>query len=192
MVGDHSHALHWNHACGKSRKLHNRSRLDHVQGFSIHCASLLLHVDCCEPLEEIGWRGFAQTQMQRGHHALTGALVVGVLSAVWHIPLFLMSSGPMSMSQTPFWPWAVGVVPQAILLAWLYNRTGHSLAIVSVFHVLGNISGDVLHSSTAVVSALRIAAALVVLCLAGPRLGQPQAAAARSLETHYLGGRLSD
>lgn len=123
------------------------------------------------PLEEVGWRGFAQRRLQRTLSPLAAAVMVGVFWAVWHVPLFLLVNNPMSMAQVPFWPWAAGVVPQAILLAWLYNATNHSLAVVSVFHVLGNISGEMLHPSIGMVSAVRIAAALLVIGLTGTRVG---------------------
>lgn len=39
-------------------------------------------------LEEIGWRGFAQPKLQKKCSPLMAALLVGVLWAAWHAPLF--------------------------------------------------------------------------------------------------------
>jgi membrane protease YdiL (CAAX protease family) len=40
--------------------------------------------------EEIGWRGFALPRFQESLGSLGGSIVVGVLWALWHVPLFLM------------------------------------------------------------------------------------------------------
>jgi len=38
--------------------------------------------------EEIGWRGFAQPELQRRRSALRAAVIVSVIWAGWHLPLF--------------------------------------------------------------------------------------------------------
>ncbi len=38
--------------------------------------------------EEFGWRGFALPRLQARHNALVSGLMVGVIWAFWHIPLF--------------------------------------------------------------------------------------------------------
>jgi membrane protease YdiL (CAAX protease family) len=40
--------------------------------------------------EEIGWRGFALPQFQESFGSLGGSIVVGVLWALWHLPLFFI------------------------------------------------------------------------------------------------------
>jgi membrane protease YdiL (CAAX protease family) len=40
--------------------------------------------------EEIGWRGFALPRFQERFGSLGGSIVVGVLWALWHLPLFFM------------------------------------------------------------------------------------------------------
>ena len=50
--------------------------------------------------EEIGWRGYATPRLQARHTALTAALVVGMVSAFWHIPKFLTAG---SAQDYPFW-----------------------------------------------------------------------------------------
>ena len=122
------------------------------------------------PCEEIGWRGFAQRRLQERCSPLTSALIVGGLWALWHVPLFLISSGPMAMASIPFWTWAAGVPPQAIILAWLYNRTAQSLATVSLFHILTNVFLSLFVTSTAADSTLRILAAILLVAQWGPDL----------------------
>ena len=50
--------------------------------------------------EEIGWRGYATPRLQAGHTALTAALVVGMVSALWHVPKALTAG---SGQDYPFW-----------------------------------------------------------------------------------------
>ena len=38
--------------------------------------------------EEIGWRGFALPEFQKRLGSLGGSIIVGILWAVWHLPLF--------------------------------------------------------------------------------------------------------
>src|SRR3712207_5273013 len=38
--------------------------------------------------EEGGWRGFALPRLQRLHGPLVGTLILGILWALWHLPLF--------------------------------------------------------------------------------------------------------
>lgn len=89
--------------------------------------------------EEIGWRGFALPRLQSRYHALTAALVVGVLWGLWHLPLFWIVGNPQS--REPFITFLIGIVAQSILYTWLYNSSKGSLLIVSLFHAAINIVG---------------------------------------------------
>jgi hypothetical protein len=40
--------------------------------------------------EEFGWRGFLLPRLQTRHNALISSLIVGVIWAIWHIPLFFI------------------------------------------------------------------------------------------------------
>lgn len=92
-------------------------------------------------LEEFGWRGFAQPRLQERYSAATGALVIGVLWACWHLPLFLafdMAAYDTSRFLVEYLPW---VVAQSVVFAWLFNATGGSVLPVMVIHASGNLAG---------------------------------------------------
>jgi membrane protease YdiL (CAAX protease family) len=92
--------------------------------------------------EEPGWRGFALPRLQETYSALTASVIIGVVWAVWHLPLFFMGA-PRNLSGN-FVLFAVMVVGFSILLTWCYNSTGGSVLVAMVFHASINASATLL------------------------------------------------
>ena len=92
--------------------------------------------------EEIGWRGFVLPRMQARHSALKASLLIGILWAPWHLPLWLTGSEghPISL----YVPFVVAVVASSVFYTWLYNNTGGSLLIVVLYHAASNLPITVL------------------------------------------------
>jgi membrane protease YdiL (CAAX protease family) len=88
--------------------------------------------------EETGWRGFALANLQRRHSVATATAVVAVIWAVWHAPFwfYLPSYQDLGIAGTP--GFFIGLFLGAILMTWLYNSTGGSIAAVAVWHALFN------------------------------------------------------
>ncbi len=86
--------------------------------------------------EEIGWRGYALPRLAQ-HVGLGGAsLVLGLLWAVWHLPLFVLpDSGSTGQS---FPAYLLQVMPMSVVFAFLYWKTGGSLLLVMVMHAAVN------------------------------------------------------
>lgn len=86
--------------------------------------------------EEPGWRDFALPRMQKLVGAPAAALVIGVLWALWHMPLFLTEWGGF-----PDVPWyrplafALFCVTFNVVMSWVFNRTGQSLPMAMLLHV---------------------------------------------------------
>jgi membrane protease YdiL (CAAX protease family) len=135
--------------------------------------------------EEIGWRGYAQSRLQARHSALISSVVVGLVSACWHIPKFLIEGSAQDYS---FGLFVLDSVAKAVLFAWVYNSTGSSLLMVTVLHASMNTSavflpiipaasGDVRPMLISI--GLHCAAAVAVVVTAGAaRLTRSRAAAA--------------
>jgi membrane protease YdiL (CAAX protease family) len=87
-------------------------------------------------LEEPGWRGMALPVLQRSVGAFQASIVIGVIWAVWHVPLFLMPGS--SQAGTPFWLYAPAVVGISVIATWLYNAAGGRVLVPVVFHTLSN------------------------------------------------------
>ena len=124
------------------------------------------------PWEEIAWRGFAQTRLQKCLGIFGAALVVGVLWGLWHTPLFLWHGSPMY--KLPHVSWFLDIVSESCILAWLYNRASHNLVIASLFHISFNVSAAIIGVSSyrtlAVVNT--VVAAFLFICLRPRELGE--------------------
>ncbi len=123
--------------------------------------------------EELGWRGYLLPLLQRRRRALDAALLVGVAWLPWHLPELISDS-----SQRPPPQFAIIVMAQSVLLAWLYNNTSGSLPVVMLFHasfnsfarfLLAGVEG--IHYQTAwwVMAVLTALSAVVAVWHAGSR-----------------------
>jgi membrane protease YdiL (CAAX protease family) len=81
--------------------------------------------------EEIGWRGFALPRLQKRYGALSASLILGVLWAVWHIPMLLLAGNPLETL-----PLLLLLFPGgSVVFSWLYNKTPAGLPMVVIAHV---------------------------------------------------------
>lgn len=85
--------------------------------------------------EELGFRGFALRELERGRSALAAALLVGVAWGLWHLPLAFTPGTPTA--EVPFPLFFAELVGSSILYTWLYNSTGQSVLFVTLFHAAG-------------------------------------------------------
>lgn len=125
--------------------------------------------------EEIGWRGYALPRLQVTYSALSASLLIGVVWAVWHLPLFLM--GGTTQSQIPISWYLPSTLAIAVLFTWLYNNTNGSLLIATLFHTtiqVTNVFIPILPAAAGneqpyVLSVIiTVAAALLVVAIFGP------------------------
>ena len=87
--------------------------------------------------EELGWRGYAQPQLQKRLGALGASLVVGTMWSLWHYwPIATPAGGSlMELFQAPFLTWLTYELANSVMMAWLYNSTGGSLPVAWAAHV---------------------------------------------------------
>jgi len=84
------------------------------------------------PMEEFGWRGFALPVMQRRLAPFWAGLVLGVIWAVWHLPVFFLSGTPQSA--WGFMPFFAGSVACSVILTPFFNQAGGSILMAMLFH----------------------------------------------------------
>lgn len=94
------------------------------------------------PLEEIGWRGYALPILQRRYTPLISSVILGSIWALWHFPLAWATVGYQRTEN----PWSymawffITIIPVSCLATWVFNRTGESIPLVSLFHVTINMA----------------------------------------------------
>jgi membrane protease YdiL (CAAX protease family) len=89
-------------------------------------------------LEEPGWRGFALPNLQKHYTPLRSSLILAVIWAFWHWPMFwfgVYGGGPLQVFY-----FLLGVAPVAILLTAVFNRTKGSLPVVILLHTSINVT----------------------------------------------------
>ncbi|MBC2733855.1 MAG: CPBP family intramembrane metalloprotease [Desulfobacteraceae bacterium] len=86
--------------------------------------------------EEIGWRGLALPVLQRHLGALGGNIAVGVIWALWHLPLFwLKGSYQYGDSILLF---VLLLTCWSIIIGMLVNKSGGSILVAILFHESAN------------------------------------------------------
>ncbi|MGD8402044.1 MAG: CPBP family intramembrane metalloprotease [Anaerolineales bacterium] len=91
--------------------------------------------------EEYGWRGFALDPLQKRTSALGASLVLGLIWAIWHLPLFFIEG--TTQAAIPMYQYFLQTIVLSIFYTWLHNNTGGSVFIAIVFHSISNISAAV-------------------------------------------------
>src|SRR5829696_1952704 len=120
--------------------------------------------------EEPGFRGYALPRLQIGRSALIASLTLGVLWALWHLPLFITG--------TDHWNESVQIIAWTVVFAWLYNNTQGSVLLAMLMHAMSNtISGEFVSQMFSgadsvnqawLRGALWCVVAIVVVIVAGP------------------------
>jgi membrane protease YdiL (CAAX protease family) len=106
----------------------------------VYVPFLLLQMVTTGLAEEPGWRDFALVRHQRLHGPLLGTLILGVLWAGWHLPLFLTAWGEGAGGFNPMavFQFVAFAVVLSVFITWLFNRTRESLPVVMLAHVSVN------------------------------------------------------
>ncbi len=116
--------------------------------------------------EETGWRGFLQPALQRVLPPRLAILAVAAVWAGWHAPLFAILTTYRGFTPLTLVGFGIGLACGAVVLGWLYNRTGSILA-VAVWHATYNVTAATAaaHGVIAAVSttAVMIAAASLII-----------------------------
>jgi len=96
--------------------------------------------------EEIGWRGYALGRLQTRWNGLASSLMIGVVWALWHLPLFFMVGTLQHELGLLFIGFLVGFMANSVCYTWLYNNTKKSLWSAILFHWLFTYATQVVSS----------------------------------------------
>lgn len=95
--------------------------------------------------EEIGWRGYALPRMSARMGLGPASVLLGIVWACWHLPLFVMLGSDKLGQSFPLY--LVQVTALSVAAAWLYWRTGGSLLLVMILHAAVNNTKDIVPSA---------------------------------------------
>lgn len=97
--------------------------------------------------EELGWRGFVMPNLDTQNKLVKSGIIMGVIWAAWHIPLFWavigtsVSGFPVTFeSVSLFFLASIGC---SFFYVWMFNKTEGSVFIALMIHLSWNASGNI-------------------------------------------------
>jgi len=121
--------------------------------------------------EEFGWRGYVLPRLQAKWNALVSSLILGVIWALWHLPLWFIPED--EHSQTFFGTRLVAWLAISVMMTWIFNNTNGSVLAVMVFHGSANATGGSLFwccgSSVWHYRGVEVAAAVLLVIIFGAK-----------------------
>jgi membrane protease YdiL (CAAX protease family) len=90
--------------------------------------------------EEIGWRGYATPKLMEKRSALVSSLIVGVVWAAWHIPLYFIPGSLQNvLVQEIGFPltilaYSLSIIALAIVWSWIYLASNRNLWLPVLMH----------------------------------------------------------
>ncbi len=97
--------------------------------------------------EEIAWRGFALPRLQAKYGGLVACVLLAVPESLLHLPYFWDRKIAFYQNVGVFWFTAFAVAA-VFLYAFIFNRTGGSLLIVTILHASQNAWANLLSDNT--------------------------------------------
>jgi membrane protease YdiL (CAAX protease family) len=98
---------------------------------------ILISIVISTPLqsgEEIGWRGYALPRLAERMGFARGSLLLGLIWACWHLPIFFLRVPGNDEFGQSFPVWALGVTALSVAIAWLYTHANESLLLPMLMH----------------------------------------------------------
>jgi uncharacterized protein len=149
-----------------------------VPGFELWIAAVISGL-LVGALEEFGWSGFAFPALQARYGFLSAGVAMGLIVAVWHLPLFVTPGQPQTRFGFP--AFLLSLIPVRILFGWIYNGTRASILLCVLLHASGNAWSEILpvpapHFTTAwaaETAVFTLAAGLALLAHSRRRLDTP-------------------
>lgn len=116
--------------------------------------------------EELGWRGYLQNELNKRFSLLKASLIVGVIWAVWHLPLWFISGYQGLDLLIYIVSFAIGLIAFAVIIGFVYGR-GRNLLYAILLHQMLNFTGRLLDMDELIAlagsSAIYVVIAIVIV-----------------------------
>jgi membrane protease YdiL (CAAX protease family) len=119
--------------------------------------------------EEFGWRGYALDRIVKLFGVIPGSIVLGLVWAVWHLPLYFMPAtwhGQMGFQFSGFWTFMLYSVGLSLIMTWIYLSTHRSILAGMLLHFTANFTAQLLAPSTESSEIVKMVLILTVGCIA--------------------------
>ena len=113
--------------------------------------------------EEPGWRAFAQPRLQLGRSRLSATLILAVLVASWHLPLWLLPE--FGATSSIIVADVLGTVAVTIWYSWLFNHSGGSALLTLIAHSVEGLVHPQLFWSDPLIASRATSVYAAVWCL---------------------------
>ena len=93
--------------------------------------------------EEFGWRGYLQPRLRQRFGILATSLVVGIVWAIWHVPLFFLNGtgqAAMGFGSLRSLLFFVGMIPLSATFLFVSERLGGRVWSAILLHFAGNVA----------------------------------------------------
>jgi membrane protease YdiL (CAAX protease family) len=111
--------------------------------------------------EEPGFRGFSLPRFMASRTAFAASLIVGVLHALWHLPLVIGGEESAIFMLNP--------LGAAVLFTWIFNHTRGSVLIAMLLHASSDAAGgffsSIFSGSSAFMFSIWLAGAFIALAI---------------------------
>jgi membrane protease YdiL (CAAX protease family) len=84
--------------------------------------------------EETAWRGVALPRLLNRLNPLTASVLLGILWALWHLPLIFTDGSTMANNSIPLL--FVLLPAEAVVYTWIYQHTRGSVFAAALFHAM--------------------------------------------------------
>lgn len=117
--------------------------------------------------EELGWRGYLLPRLQAQLGPLAASVLIGVLWAVWHLPLFTLDMPGYTYESVSFLVYLPIVVAISVAFTWLFNHTAGSVLPAMLLHAAFNNWDSLTPVSEGVDLDARVELGMQVVTMAG-------------------------
>ena len=150
--------------------------------FTVYLPAVLIFPALLNWGEEAGWRGFAQTHMQPLYGPLHTSLLVGLLHGLWHLPVFVLVTGPAALGPFDLNEFLLNtliIITLTTLWTWIFNGAQQSILIAALMHAafngtqawIGTLLPPLPEEVNQAVTIAIVVAALLTIALTKGRLG---------------------